>query len=96
MSDRGDIFTHIRTIDFAKTQKKDIILAILFYSPYMSKFKNISGSPMTVPNVGAFDTDETRELSPDLDQYFTNSPHFEKIEEEKKTKKGSLETNVAE
>ncbi len=51
---------------------------------------------MTVPNVGAFDTDETRELSPDLDQYFTNSPHFEKVEEEKKTKKGSLETNVAE
>lgn len=52
----------------------------------MSKFKNISGIPMSVPNVGSFDTDETREISPDLDQYFTNSPNFVKIEEEKKTK----------
>lgn len=86
MSDRGDIFTHIRTIVFAKTEKKDIILAILFYFFDMSKFKNISGSPMTVPNVGAFDTDETRDISPDLDQYFTNSPHFDRIEDEKKTK----------
>lgn len=47
---------------------------------------------MTVPNVGAFDTDETRELSPDLDQYFTNSPHFEKVEEEKKTKGKSAQS----
>lgn len=52
----------------------------------MSKFKNISGIPRTVPNVGSFEADETRDLSPDLDQYFSNSPHFEKIEEEKKTK----------
>jgi hypothetical protein len=52
----------------------------------MSKFKNISGIPMTVPNVGAFDKNETRDISPDLDQYFTNSPHFEKVDEVKKTK----------
>lgn len=46
---------------------------------------------MTVPNVGAFDKNETRDISPDLDQYFTNSPHFEKVEEVKKTKE--KETN---
>lgn len=61
----------------------------------MSSFKNISGEDRTVPNVGSIQADETREVSPDLDQYFDNSPHFQKVEE-KKTKKGYLETNVAE
>ncbi len=55
----------------------------------MSKYKNISGIPRTVPNVGSFDADETRDISPDLDQYFTNSPHFEKVEEEKKKTKST-------
>lgn len=96
MSDLFLIYSrHGSTIVFANTQKKDIIRSIFLYFSTMSKYKNISGSPKSVPNVGTFETDETRDLSPDLDQYFTNSPHFEKVEKE--VKKGTADLrNVAE
>lgn len=59
------------------------------------KVKNLSKNTLFVSWMPAFEPSEVREVSEEDGSLLLRNDNFEEVKEEKKSKGGSLETNVA-